>query len=252
LAPVVSSPSPPLLYRSFAEASAACGDGYQAHDLVAFVRDRFQAALNSGVDFSTLPTMQLVATVQAASVAARGQTLRCLDIGGQFGAQKYFVAAATRSSSRWAVVETPAVVNASKDSDGLRFFHSAEPAADWLEVINLLNMSGVIQFLDDAPSVIEGLLRLSPEFISVTRTPFTQTDTAYDVQISRLYDNGFGPIPDHYADREVHYPRIIWNKKVIMDSLSDYCLVWSACEGPEYLLGNLAVTENHSMLFQRR
>ncbi|WP_143867416.1 hypothetical protein [Nostoc linckia] len=214
------------------------------------MRDRFEAALAAGMDFHKLPTMQLIATVQAASVAAHQNSLRVLDLGGQFGGHKYWVEAATGLSCQWAVVETPALVGASNDSDSLKFFSSPTPAIQWLQRIDLLNLSGVIQFLENAPSMIGSILKAKPRFISVTRTPLSTTDMKFDVQVSRLFDNGFGPVPAGYVDCEIRYPRILWPDATIKDLFSGYRLAWSTCEGPTISVDGDFVQEGHVFLFE--
>ncbi|UPT88383.1 hypothetical protein HAP41_0000004395 [Bradyrhizobium barranii subsp. apii] len=69
-----------------------------------------------------------------------------LDFGGGAGLH-YKVARRQCPDIRWAVVETPAMVQRAKElgTDRLMFFERIDQAADWLGTVDLLHSNGAIQ-----------------------------------------------------------------------------------------------------------
>jgi putative methyltransferase (TIGR04325 family) len=88
---------------------------------------------------------------------------------------------------RWSVVEQPHIVAAGRSryqSEVLQFHDSLEDAAK-ISVPNIVILSGVLQYLEDAHGVLGRVKRLKPEVILIDRTPFCEkVDDQYSLQIT--------------------------------------------------------------------
>lgn len=127
-----------------------------------------------------------------------------LDFGGGAGLH-YKVARRQRPDIRWAVVETPAMVQRAKElgTDRLMFFERIDQAADWLGSVDLLHSNGAIQYVPDALETVRTLCTVRPATLAWYRVPISEER---EVQTSYLSDNGPGSL---LASREklVRYER---------------------------------------------
>ena len=115
-----------------------------------------------------------------------------LDFGGGFG-QHFKCATPLSPEVRWAVVETPAVVQRAAvfASDRLRFFTSVAAAADWLGTIDLMHSDGALHYAPDPMQALRKLCALAAKEMLWKRTFLSQTDrTEIEDQVSRLDENG--------------------------------------------------------------
>jgi len=129
-----------------------------------------------------------------------------LDFGGGAGLH-YKVARRQRPDIRWAVVETPAMVQRAKElgTDRLMFFERIDQAADWLGTVDLIHSNGAIQYVPDALETVRTLCSVRPAMLAWYRVPISE-ETRREVQTSYLSDNGPG---SSLASREklVRYER---------------------------------------------
>ena len=117
-----------------------------------------------------------------------------LDFGGGFG-QHYKCARPVSPNVRWAVVDTPAVVQraASLATDKLRFFSSVEAAADWLGPADLMHSDSALQYTPDPTRVLEALCAVGAKEMLWKRMhlAFSRTDQIeIEEQLTRLDENG--------------------------------------------------------------
>ena len=115
-----------------------------------------------------------------------------LDFGGGFG-QHYKCARPLSPDVKWAVVETPAVVARASAlvSDRLRFFTSAQAAADWLGEIDLMHSDGALHYSPDPVAALRSLCAVGAREMLWKRTFLSPTDrTEIEDQLSRLDENG--------------------------------------------------------------
>ncbi|MCK1741221.1 hypothetical protein IVA80_10150 [Bradyrhizobium sp. 139] len=115
-----------------------------------------------------------------------------LDFGGGAGLH-YKMARQQSPDIRWAVVETPAMVQRAKElgTDRLMFFERIEQAADWLGSVDLVHSNGAIQYVPDALETVRTLCSVRPAKLAWYRVPTSEANRR-EVQTSYLSDNGPG------------------------------------------------------------
>lgn len=126
-----------------------------------------------------------------------------LDFGGGCGLH---FREANSPTVRWAVVETPAMVERARELSSLRlqFFTDIGEAADWLGLVDLMHSNGALQF---APDPVKALRQLSSILAKqmLFRRVYLSEATEPDIQVSYLGDNGPGSI--RVREKIVRYPR---------------------------------------------
>lgn len=143
--------------------------------------------------------------------------IHVLDLGGSAGTH-FFIARRFLSKIekfKWAVIETPSLVEAAKvfENEELQFFVEIESAKKHLGKIDLILASSVFQYMQDPLGELEKIINLDANWLFITRTALSKNEsTSTHIQKSRLKDNGPGPLPIGYVDREVEYPITIVNK----------------------------------------
>lgn len=114
-----------------------------------------------------------------------------LDFGG--GCGLHYKEA--RLDAKWAVVETPAMVQRAQElaTEQLRFFTSISAAADWLGEIDLLHSNGALQYTPEPELVLNELISLRAKVMLWKRISLSEKRRV-GLQTSRLVDNGPGRI----------------------------------------------------------
>jgi len=197
------------------------------------------------------------ATLLMAILAAReGADAACiLDIGGAAGIHCFvFRRAFPHVPVRWAVVETPAMVERARtlEGDGLRFFTSVEAARTWLGKLDVINCSGSIQYMPEPEHTLEQLLGLRARYVAISRLPLLKVDRETRIETSRLADNGPGPLPPGLVDIEVHYPVTIMSRESFLGILSvDYRLLATTDAKPSGFEKDGRAILQYSYLFSR-
>ena len=91
----------------------------------------------------------------------------------------------------------------------------ADSASRHLGTIDIAIASSVFQYLKDPLDALEGFLNLEAQFIFITRTALSNAaESIFEIQKSRLKDNGPGRMPDGFEDEEIEYPLTVVNKNV--------------------------------------
>jgi hypothetical protein len=105
------------------------------------------------------------------------------------------------SGLRYTVVETASLVELMAHQDSSVTFTTELP-----HQCDIFHISGTLHYLTDPLAVLERGMRSAREFAVVRRTRFSDVEM-FDVQVSRLFDNGLGPIPEGFKDCELRGPR---------------------------------------------
>ena len=149
--------------------------------------------------------------------------VRVLDFGGACGLH-YQMARQTQIGVTWAVVETPAMVrkasSAAPDRD-LRYFATVETARDWLGGVDCVYSSSALQYVPDPQGTVAGLLDIGAPIVAWARLPLTEGPTHTFKQVSRLADNGPGPLPPQFEDCEIRYPCTQVSERAFLDWHAD-------------------------------
>lgn len=136
-----------------------------------------------------------------------GARLRVLDFGGACGLH-HRMAMETGIPVTWAVVETPAMVrkasSAALDPD-LRYFETIDAARRWLGGVDCVYSSSALQYVPDAADTVARLLALKAPLVAWARLNLTDGAARSFEQVSRLADNGPGPLPPGFEDCEIRY-----------------------------------------------
>lgn len=125
-----------------------------------------------------------------------------LDFGG--GAGKHYKQARS-TTVRWAIVETPAMVERAKEiaTDRLRFFDSIIDAASWLGDIDVMHSDGALQYTPDPKQTLRHLCDVRAKRMLWQRVLF---GSGSEIQSSFLTDNGPGTAP-RIKEKTVKYER---------------------------------------------
>jgi putative methyltransferase (TIGR04325 family) len=156
--------------------------------------------------------------------------LRVLDFGGAFGLH-YRVArlALPNVGVRWAVVETPSMVSRAADleTDSLRWFRDIPAAAKWLGKVDTVHSFGAIQYTDQPEAFVAELLALKAPVVLWSKLALTDGLKQRTVQVSRLAENGPGPLPPGFHDREIRHQITELNREWFLSLHEGYRLAWA-------------------------
>jgi putative methyltransferase (TIGR04325 family) len=176
--------------------------------------------LREDLQSTEYPTLNFVLLRPLIAFAlTKNKKLSVFDLGG--GGGTHFLVAQKFIDSeielQWAVVETPAMVAEAQSlcEPGLSFFVDSDSASRHLGTIDIAIASSVFQYLKDPLDALEGFLNLEAQFIFITRTALSNAaESIFEIQKSRLKDNGPGRMPDGFEDEEIEYPLTVVNKNV--------------------------------------
>jgi putative methyltransferase (TIGR04325 family) len=218
---------------------AAVSQGYDDALLIDVII-RKTAALRDGrrID-DILAGETLLPTIAAIAAAKSDGPLCVLDFGGAAGLH-YFVAkqAFRQRDFRWAIVETPPMTaQAARFADEqLRFFTSIDEATRWLGKAALVHCVSALQYVPEPEATLASLLALGAPTVLWAKLMLGEQREAF-TQISRLRDNGPGPLPADIADREISYTGIRVARSTFLQSHGDagYRLAWKGAETASFL-----------------
>jgi putative methyltransferase (TIGR04325 family) len=155
---------------------------------------------SSGLDRTAL-------AIAVAALACR-PPLRVLDFGGAF-AMHYRVArlALPDVAVKWAVVEMPPVVKRAVrlETETLRWFSDVAGAAGWLGQVDIVHSFGALQYTDQPDAFVAELLALRAPVVLWSKLALTDGAKRRTLQVSRLAENGPGPLPPGFEDREIQH-----------------------------------------------
>lgn len=236
-------------FATFEEAASACSEDYEEPGLIEFL-----AARNKGASFdlTVLPTPAILATFDALRRVSKapGDQIKVLDIGGAFGAHLKWAERHVPYRFKWAVVETPALVARAEPAENLAFFSTIQEADEWLGGADLLLASGVLQYFKQPTAVLEEFTGLKPQIIVISRTIVSLGEPAFEIQRSRLFDNGPGPIPQGFEDREVRMVHVYQAERDILKSMTNHKLIYKLYEGPQRPFNGQVVRDGAIYVFE--
>ena len=101
------------------------------------------------------------------------------------------------------------------------------------ERCSIFYTSGVIQYLENSESILAQGFSSARNALILRRT-FMSDNCVFEVQKSRLFDNGYGEIPAGFDDQEISYPRRTISESQLFRLASDAAFecVYSVNETP--------------------
>jgi putative methyltransferase (TIGR04325 family) len=89
----------------------------------------------------------------------------------------------------------------------LKFFDNIDDAKNNLGSVDLVLTSGALQYCPHPLRFLRELTEVGAKDIFITRTPFNDSERCLiSIQVSKLSENGPGPLPLGFDDKEISYP----------------------------------------------
>ena len=147
-----------------------------------------------------------------------------LDFGGGCG-QHYKLARRQSPEIRWAVVETPAMIERAEQfaTDRLRFFPDVADAANWLGIVDVMHSNSALQYAPDPLEKLNQLCAVRAKTMLWKRLSLSKSSIEREIQSSLLGDNGPGSLPG-LREKTVRYTRTKIPEQVFLDAHIDYML----------------------------
>ena len=179
-------------------------DGYEQPELIEVIFQKTQAYHPEG----DWPEMLGASTV--------------LDFGGGCGLH---YKQAKVPGVRWAVVETPAMVERAKElaTANLQFFSNISDARQWLGDVDIMYSNGALQYAMDPVIKLKQLCGVHAKKMLWYRVSLSAHSTEREIQSSRLSNNGPGKL--HVEDKFVKYARTKIPEHDFLVAHSDYALI---------------------------
>lgn len=142
-----------------------------------------------------------------------------LDFGG--GAGRHYKEA-NSATIRWAVVETPAMVERCMSTDRLKFFTNIEAAKSWLGEVDVVHCNGALHFSSDPSATLKQLCGVGARKMLWYRV---HLGTKRGIQVSHLVDNGPGIAPATIENKSVEYNYQLTPESEFLTAHNGYRLV---------------------------
>jgi putative methyltransferase (TIGR04325 family) len=208
---VLKTASAPRIFSSYDEACKACRNGaYEDESIVKAVVEKtriFRQSIQSSPAFD----LGSLRTLVALGLTDTHGRLKVLDFGGG-GGYHYSLAKAflgNGKSLKWNVVETPAMAKEARriaDAD-LAFFSNLNDAKIDLGSVDLVFTSSALQYCPNPLKSLRELTEVGAPNMFITRIPLNDSEKSLiSIQVSKLSENGPGPLPLGFDDRNVSYP----------------------------------------------
>lgn len=178
-------------YISWADAASASAD-YAAPDLTSFRVARSRQIVGGEEPYAR-PPEELLSVFGS-------PTGSFVDFGGSAGEM---CAVLQRRFPSWVftVVETKAMANAARSLRPSISYSDQLPDA-----FDVFYSSGTLQYLANPERVWRDALGKTARYAYLARNAFSDRKI-YSVQLSRLFDNGAGPVPEGFKNIRVRYPK---------------------------------------------
>lgn len=200
-------------YSSYDDALQDClYTGYKDEDLAKMVyrkTELLKENLSRGSDIKTHITGSMNILV---SVLKDFCAEACvLDFGGACGAHYFIIKKILGPNYRinWAVVETKMMCKYGKELENgeLRFFDNIEAAKLHIHNVDVINVSGSLQYTTEPYGFLNSLLEADSKFILFSRMCFTAGNKdIVTIQKSMLSMHGNGKLPRGFRDKEIRCP----------------------------------------------
>jgi putative methyltransferase (TIGR04325 family) len=213
-------PAPPPMFSSYDAASVACrNEAYEGVDLVKVIIEK-NVAFKKKIQSDHILDLSALRTLIGVGLANTQEKLNVLDFGGG-GGYHYTLAKIALGKSRslkWNVVETSAMAREAQriaDTD-LKFFDNISDAKNNLGLVDLIFTSSALQYCPNPLEFLNELTEVGAKYIFITRTPFNDSDKSLiSIQVSKLSENGPGPLPLGVGDKSVSYPITFVSKQEV-------------------------------------
>jgi putative methyltransferase (TIGR04325 family) len=162
-----------------------------------------------------------------------------LDFGGGCGLH---YKEAHSSTVRWAVVDTPAMVDRAKEfaTDRLQFFADISEAQKWLGDVDVMHSNGALQYTPDPEQKLGQLCGMRAKKMLWQRVALSSNKTECDVQSSLLGDNGPGSI--RVKEKIVRHTRTKIPERAFLEAHGDYDLAERGADWFRFSLRDGAVS----------
>jgi putative methyltransferase (TIGR04325 family) len=214
-------------YENFDAALADSGAGYDDVDLANAVLQKTMLA-RQRPDWPHLSWLQgaaLFFVLPYAALKLGTRPLRILDFGGAFGVHAMIAMSRFPNiAMKWAVVESEAfsAIAAPVEGEALRVFSSIEAAHEWLGGIDIVHSASALQYMPNPDCVLARLVGLNAPLMLWQRMMFSNGLRTIVVSTTRLWQNGMGPLPPGFEDREVKYPEVFVTEAEFLAGHRDY------------------------------
>jgi putative methyltransferase (TIGR04325 family) len=166
----------------------------------------------------------------AINLSSRNGKCKVLDFGGACGAEYFLIKSLLNIDFYWTVVETPEMIKQAKE---LATYH-LKFTTRLPKNVDLVYSSGALQYLNEPYTMLEKLVKLRPKYIFLKRLVVGE-EKDY-IQKSRLKDNGPGPLPKGFRDRNIYYPAKILSKEKILSIFKGFRIIKEFTETAYYAL----------------
>ncbi|WP_434733769.1 hypothetical protein NL154_05725 [Rhizobium sp. YTUHZ044] len=225
-------------YDSWVEAAAASAD-YAAPDLTAFRILRSRGIIGSEEAYIRPPARLLE--------AIETKTGRLVDFGGSAGEM---CATLQKKLPGWSftVIETAPMANGSRPLRPSIAYSDQLPDA-----FDVFYSSGTLQYLEKPEQLWRDALSRTARYAYLARNAFSDRKI-YSVQVSRLFDNGAGPIPLGFKNIRVRYPKQTLSEITICQIAEDagFALVDRIADQNTGVTGTKDDVYGADLLFKRR
>jgi hypothetical protein len=147
-----------------------------------------------------------------------------LDFGGGCGLH-FKLARRSSPDIRWAVVETPAMIQRASElaTDRLRFFTDISEAQSWLGPIDVMYSNSALQYTPEPEDTLKRLCHLRARRMTWLRIALSTANIERQFQFSLLGDNGPGSLVG-LREKTVKYALIRIPEQAFLDAHEDYVL----------------------------
>ena len=226
-----------LFYSSYKEALNSCHSSYEDGEIVDVVVNktlRFTSTIRTAhpqINDASIYGMYSLLYCMFQNRTEQNKPFTILDIGGACGAEyfRFKSISGDQTSLRWHVIETPLMASkgAVFANSELAFFSidELEAAQKNLNGIDLVYMSGVLQYFEEPMIILTRILSYQANFIYLGRLALSETalKPMYTVQKAFLSDHGIGPLPEGFENKVKSCPFVIVPKSMLLDVLlKDY------------------------------
>lgn len=193
-------PEPETRYASWHEANAASG----SYDDALVNEFRVARALGYRSDGTLLPSNLLYLT----ALGLKKPDFSVVDFGGATGELGRELQSVFPGSS-FTVVENPTLVALMRDKSPIRYVSEIPANCD------IFFSSGTLQYVEKPFDYLAAGFSSAAYAVILTRNSFCN-EKIYRSQTSRLFDNGAGPIPANFTDRDITYPHQTIDEREVM------------------------------------
>jgi putative methyltransferase (TIGR04325 family) len=215
-------------YADYATAAKECTQfAYESKELVDVIVDKTKTyidKLDQGAFHLSPTNSYTLSSIFWILSQSKAQEITVLDFGGACGLHYFEIRKLIGSHIKinWAVVETPTMAETSMPfkNNELSFFADIESAKSFLGRVDLLHISGTLQYTDTPRDYFSKLLETAPAYIVLNRLCLNKVDKDIVwIQSSMFHENGEGPLPEKYVNKRVDYPFTLISEKFIFNQI---------------------------------